>query len=87
MSESPAERPSVEQDAAPQPHPWTELAPEHFELLRLAPLPIDRHTGARPLRFVVERQGTELFARLPVREGVAAGCRAPPADASNSFGC
>ncbi|MHC5349779.1 hypothetical protein [Metapseudomonas furukawaii] len=63
MSESPAERPSVEQDAAPQPHPWTELAPERFELLRLAPLPIDRHTGARPLRFVelgrVERHSKE----------------------------
>lgn len=33
-------------------HPWAELGPEHFRLLRLAALPIDRHTGARPLRFV-----------------------------------
>ncbi|TBU88983.1 hypothetical protein [Phytopseudomonas dryadis] len=44
-------------------HPWAQLAPEHFRLLRLAPLPIDRHTGARPLRFVqlgrVERHSKE----------------------------
>ena len=51
MNESPAEQQSAE-EAVPQPHPWAELAAEHFDLLRLAPLPIDRHTGARPLRFV-----------------------------------
>jgi hypothetical protein len=53
-------------DAAPQEeveqaHPWAELAPETFSLLRLAPLPTDRQTGARPLRFIqfgrVERLG------------------------------
>jgi AcrR family transcriptional regulator len=38
--------------AEPQPHPWQGLAAEHFRLLRLAPLATDRHTGARPLRFV-----------------------------------
>lgn len=73
MSESPAEQQSVE-EAAPQPHPWAELAVEHFDLLRLAPLPIDRHTGARPLRFVelgrVERHSKEqsllrLVVQLP----------------------
>ncbi|MCX2890980.1 hypothetical protein DMX11_24450 [Pseudomonas sp. LB-090624] len=32
--------------------PWAELTAEHFQLLRLAALPIDRSTGARPLRFV-----------------------------------
>ena len=32
--------------------PWAELAAEHFQLLRLAALPTDRNTGARPLRFV-----------------------------------
>ena len=41
-------------------HPWAELGPEQFSLLRLAPLPIDRHTGPRPLRFIqmgrLERQ-------------------------------
>jgi hypothetical protein len=41
-------------------HPWAELDPEQFSLLRLAPLPIDRHTGPRPLRFIqmgrLERQ-------------------------------
>ncbi|MBB3101788.1 hypothetical protein [Azomonas macrocytogenes] len=31
--------------------PWPDLAPEHFELLRLAPLPIERSTGQRPLHF------------------------------------
>ena len=63
MTESPAEQQSAE-EAAPQPHPWAELVAEHFDLLRLAPLPIDRHTGARPLRFVelgrVERHNNEL---------------------------
>jgi len=33
-------------------HPWADLPAEQFRLLRLAPLPTDRHTGARPLRFV-----------------------------------
>ncbi|CAM3981384.1 hypothetical protein CCOS865_01724 [Pseudomonas reidholzensis] len=32
--------------------PWADLAAEHFQLLRLAPLPTDRNSGARPLRFV-----------------------------------
>ncbi|GLZ87708.1 hypothetical protein Pres01_37590 [Metapseudomonas resinovorans] len=62
MTESPAEQQSVE-EAEPKPHPWSELAAEHFDLLRLAPLPIDRHTGSRPLRFVelgrVERHSKE----------------------------
>lgn len=31
---------------------WEEVQAEHFTLLRLAPLPTDRTTGARPLRFV-----------------------------------
>ncbi|MFC5697567.1 hypothetical protein ACFPU0_18630 [Pseudomonas sp. GCM10022186] len=73
MTESTAEQQGTE-EAAPQPHPWAELAAERFELLRLAPLPIDRHTGARPLRFVelgrVERHGKEqsllrLVIQLP----------------------
>lgn len=64
MTDSPA--PQTDTDAAPQEvvepaHPWAELAPEHFSLLRLAALPTDRHTGARPLRFIqlgrVERLG------------------------------
>ena len=40
------------QAAVEKAHPWADLAPEHFRLLRLAPLPVDRHPGARPLRFV-----------------------------------
>jgi hypothetical protein len=31
---------------------WEEVHAEHFSMLRLAPLPTDRATGARPLRFV-----------------------------------
>lgn len=31
---------------------WEEVSAEHFSMLRLAPLPTDRATGARPLRFV-----------------------------------
>jgi hypothetical protein len=33
-------------------HPWAELPPEEFRLLRLAPLPVDKVTGPRPLRFI-----------------------------------
>ncbi|HZX18106.1 MAG TPA: hypothetical protein VFF22_14745 [Pseudomonas sp.] len=66
MTDSP--EPQTDTDAAPQEvvepaHPWAELAPEHFSLLRLAALPTDRHTGARPLRFIqlgrVERLGKQ----------------------------
>lgn len=39
-------------EPVPQPHRWEGLAAEHFQLLRLAPLPTDRTAGARPLRFV-----------------------------------
>ncbi|BAN49470.1 hypothetical protein [Metapseudomonas resinovorans] len=64
MTESPAPaEPQSADEAEPQPHPWADLAAETFELLRLAPLPIDRHTGSRPLRFVelgrVERHSKE----------------------------
>lgn len=60
--------------ATPQPHPWAELAPDRFRLLRLSPLPTHRDTGSRPLRFVelaqVERHTPQqsllkLFVRLP----------------------
>ncbi|AIL60644.1 hypothetical protein [Pseudomonas alkylphenolica] len=36
----------------PAPLPWAEVTAEHFQMLRLAPLPTDRNSGARPLRFV-----------------------------------
>lgn len=72
MSEQPA--PSTEtlaQADAQQPgetpataHPWADLAPEQFSLLRLAALPVDRETGPRPLRFIqlgrVERHAKDL---------------------------
>ncbi|MBS7661127.1 hypothetical protein I0D00_04085 [Pseudomonas lalucatii] len=53
-------------------HPWAGLGPEQFSLLRLAPLPADRHTGARPLRFAelgrLERHDkTRSLLRLSVR--------------------
>jgi len=66
MTDSPETQ--TDTDAAPQEvveqaHPWADLAPEHFRLLRLAALPTDRHTGARPLRFIqfgrVERLGKQ----------------------------
>ncbi|WP_043309787.1 hypothetical protein [Pseudomonas sp. ML96] len=63
MSDSPAEQPSTEEPVEAQPHPWEGLEAEHFQLLRLAPLPTDRTTGLRPLRFVklgrVERHNDE----------------------------
>lgn len=63
MTDTDAQQPENEAAAAPQPHPWQDLPAEQFRLLRLAPLPTDRHTGARPLRFVqlgrVERHSPE----------------------------
>jgi hypothetical protein len=67
MSETPEAPGESPADSAPpqaeHAHPWAELPPEQFRLLRLAPLPADRHTGTRPLRFVqlgwVERRGKE----------------------------
>lgn len=58
-------------DQPAPPHPWTELAAEQFHLLRLAPLPTDRTSGVRPLRFVqfgrVERHSPALsMLRLTV---------------------
>ena len=63
MTDTDTQQPADETPATPQPHPWQELQAEQFRLLRLAPLPTDRHTGARPLRFVqlgrAERHSTE----------------------------
>lgn len=61
-------------EPTPTQHPWAELTPDRFRLLRLSPLPTDRDSGARPLRFVeyaqVERHTPQqsllrLFIRLP----------------------
>ena len=73
-----------DQPAAPK-HPWAELKPDRFRLLRLAPLPTERDGGARPLRFVelaqLERHtpeqslGAEALGSLPGRGRLAAqGC-------------
>ena len=60
--------------AEAQPHPWSELAPDRFRLLRLSPLPTDRESGPRPLRFVELAQAErhtpqqsllKLWIRLP----------------------
>lgn len=63
MSDSQADPANPEEPVPAPPHPWEGLAPEQFQLLRLAPLPTDRNTGQRPLRFVrlgrVERHDNE----------------------------
>ncbi|EKT4524409.1 hypothetical protein QEM13_003702 [Pseudomonas putida] len=76
MTDAPAAVEADEEPQAPEsaPLPWEDLAPEHFQLLRLAPLPTERTSGARPLRFVefghAERHSKEhsllrLVIRLP----------------------
>lgn len=50
--QTPAADAASSQEATEQPHPWAGLAPERFSLLRLAPLPTDRYSGMRPLRFI-----------------------------------
>ncbi len=50
--ESPQVAVEPEQAPAAVELPWADVAPEHFKMLRLVPLPVDRATGARPLRFV-----------------------------------
>lgn len=50
--ESPEVAIEPEQAPAPVELPWADVLPEHFKMLRLVPLPVDRATGARPLRFV-----------------------------------
>lgn len=54
MSDTPSQTAAPQEPAQPtaQPLPWADVQPEHVRLLRLAPLPTDRNTGARPLRFV-----------------------------------
>lgn len=58
-----ADKTASSEEAAP-PKPWDDVVPEHFQMLRLAPLPTDRATGGRPLRFVqmgqAERHSKEL---------------------------
>ena len=51
MTEPDAHPSDDQAEQAAQPHPWAGLESEHFQLLRLAPLPADRSTGSRPLRF------------------------------------
>jgi len=75
MTDSPEITESEAQTPTPaQPHPWAEVTPNRFQLLRLSPQPTDRDTGARPLRFVelaqVERHTPQqsllrLYLRQP----------------------
>ena len=66
MSDTPSQPADSPEPATPEapPRPWADVQPEHFKMLRLAPLPTDRSTGARPLRFVqfgyAERHNKEL---------------------------
>ena len=66
MSDTPSQPAGPETAATPEapPLPWADVQPEHFRMLRLAPLQTDRSTGARPLRFVqfgsAERHSKEL---------------------------
>lgn len=73
MSDTPTQPADSPESATPEvpPRPWADVQPEHFKMLRLAPLPTDRSTGARPLRFVqfgyAERHNKELsLLRLSV---------------------
>ncbi|TWI53843.1 hypothetical protein IQ22_02454 [Pseudomonas duriflava] len=63
MNETDTEQPTPVEEKA-ETHPWADLTPDHHFLLRLAPLPTDRMTGQRPLRFVqlgkAERHGEDL---------------------------
>lgn len=52
-------------------HPWTQVPYERSKLLRLAPLPADRYTGLRPIKFAqlssVERHSESLsYLRLHI---------------------
>ncbi|HCP54779.1 MULTISPECIES: hypothetical protein [Pseudomonas] len=73
MLDSPVEEPTApEAPAVEQPHPWANIAPSQFRLLRLSALNADSHTGARPLRFVqygrAERHGNgQSLLRLSVQ--------------------
>ncbi|MFJ3487350.1 hypothetical protein ACIPL1_28600 [Pseudomonas sp. NPDC090202] len=51
QAETPAAGAATEGES-PSPVLWADVHAEHFSMLRLAPLPTDRATGARPLRFV-----------------------------------
>lgn len=58
--------------AEPVALPWADVGAETLQLVRLAPLPVDRATGARPLRFVqvgrAERHGgTVSLLRLDIQ--------------------
>lgn len=66
MTDTPVQHPP---EAAQEPTsaaalPWEDVTTEQFRMLRLVPLPVDRSTGARPLRFVqfgrAERHSTDL---------------------------
>ena len=50
--DAPAEEAKALSDAEPAQLPWADVEAEHFQLLRLVPMTVDRATGPRPLRFV-----------------------------------
>lgn len=72
--ESAEQMPEAEQSPPKPEMPWGDVLPDHFRMLRLVPQPMDRATGARPLRFVqfgrvekhsVERSLLRMEIQLP----------------------
>ncbi|MFF7710424.1 hypothetical protein [Pseudomonas sp. NPDC007930] len=72
MTDTPVEQAPAAEEAPARDLPWGDVVPEHFQLLRLLPLPTDRASGPRPLRFVqfgrVERHNPLLsLLRLEIQ--------------------
>lgn len=72
MLDTPVDQSTSKSSVVDPPHPWANVAPSQFRLLRLTPQPVDAHTGARPLRFVqlgrVERHGSgQSLLRLNIQ--------------------
>ena len=74
---APVDTPEATEGEVAAPVLWEDVHAEHFLLLRLAPLPTDRSSGARPLRFAqfgrAERNSKEfsllrLSYRLPAQK-------------------
>lgn len=74
LDDSPQEAPPAEAPPKYPDLPWGDVVPDQLRMLRLVPQPMDRATGARPLRFVqfgriekhsVERSLLRMEVQLP----------------------